>query len=302
VKQTPREEGIAVGNQPERFVDLHVHTSYSDGTFAPAQVVSRASDIGLSAVGITDHDTTDGVAAAVSAGAKLGVEVVPGVELSAELRDSSEEEIHILGYFIDWEQPALQQRLKVFREARADRARRIFQQLADLGIRLREEAFFGDGRRGVIGRLHFAKEMLAEKYVPDIKSAFNLYLSLGRPAYVPKFKLDPRDGIGLIRGAGGVAVLAHPFVSISSDARIIRRLVNDGLQGIEVYHTKHNRHITEELLAIADKYELAVTGGSDCHGELISGTPLLGCLQVPYHVLEQLKACRRCAVTGVRRR
>ncbi len=270
-------------------IDLHVHTTFSDGSFTPKQVIEFCKHKGIVAVSITDHDSTDGIEEAVKLGTKMCIEVIPGVELSAELKDSAEEEIHILGYFINWEDKTLQQKLKIFREARKQRAYQIFKKLQKLGIKLNEEKIFHETNQGSIGRLHFAKEMLNCNYVKSIKEAFELYLSYGKPAFVPKLKLSPEEAIKMILTTGGIPVLAHPYFSNYLDLRFIKKLINYGLKGIEVYHSKHPKNVVEELLTIAEKYNLLITGGSDCHGEVGDTPPLLGTLNIPYVLLEKLK-------------
>ncbi len=274
----------------KKKIDLHVHTIYSDGSLTPKQVIELSKKTGVVAVAITDHDTTDGVEEAVKEGAKSGIEVIPGVELSSEFKDSAEEEIHILGYFIDWEDKTLQQKLKIFRQARERRAYYIFQKLNDIGIKIKEDEIFSSVGIGSIGRLHFAKVLVKNGFVKNIKDAFELYLGYGKSAYVPKLKLDPKEAISMILRARGVPVLAHPYFGNLVDSRFIKKLVNLGLKGIEVYYSKHPSHIIKELLLIAEKYDLLVTGGSDCHGDVAGIAPLLGTVDIPYKVFEDLKS------------
>jgi len=272
----------------KKLIDLHVHTIYSDGSLTPKQVINLARKVGVMAVGITDHDITDGVEEAVKEGAKMGIEVIPGVELSSEIKDSAEEEIHILGYYIDWEDKTLQQKLKIFRQARERRAYYIFQKLYDAGVKIKEEDIFSS-TIGSIGRLHFAKVMVKEGYSKDIKDAFMTYLGYGKPAYVPKLKLDPKEAIGMILKSGGIPVLAHPYFGNMVDSRFIKKLINMGLKGLEIYYSKHPPNVIKELLLLAEKYDLLITGGSDCHGEVVGAKPLLGTVDIPYKLLESLK-------------
>lgn len=273
-----------------KFVDLHVHTVYSDGSFTPKEVIDYCKNNNIVAVSITDHDTTDGIEEAIEEGKKLGVEVIPGVELSVEFKDSTEAEIHILGYYIDWKDKVLQQKLKLFRQARQERAYKILERLNSLGIKIDEnEVFAKFSSTQSIGRLHFAKILLEKKVVNSIKEAFELYLGYGMPAYVPKFRLQPQEAITLILQTGGIPVLAHPYFGICVDTKSIKKLVNQGIKGIEVYHTKHHKNVVEELTTIADKYGLIITGGSDCHGTIDGAAPLLGSLKLPYSILEGLK-------------
>lgn len=269
-------------------IDLHVHTKYSDGNFTPKEIVEYCKKIGVVAVGITDHDSTDGVEEAINEAEKLGIEVVPAVEISCDFKDSAEEEIHILGYFIDYKDNVLQQKLKIFREARKQRAYKIFNKLISLGIILNEEDIFKDPNIS-IGRLHFARVLLEKKVVNSIKEAFELYLGYGKPAYQQKLKLSAKEAIHIILNAKGIPVLAHPYFGITMDVNSIKQLISFGLKGIEVYHTKHTKNVIDELMLIAEKYELVITGGSDCHGSVDGNNPLLGSLNIPYKVLENLK-------------
>ncbi len=274
-----------------KYIDLHVHTKYSDGNFTPKEIIEYSKKIDVVAVGITDHDTTDGVEEAVIEAEKLGIEVIAGVEISCDFKDSVEEEIHILGYFIDYKDEVLQQKLKIFREARKERAYKIFNKLNSLGIFLNEEDIFKDSNMS-IGRLHFARVLLEKKIVNSIKEAFELYLGYGRPAYEAKLKLSPKEAIHIILSAKGIPILAHPYLGITMDIKSIKQLINFGLKGIEVYHTKHPKNVVDELILIAEKYELLITGGSDCHGSIDANNPLLGSLNIPYKILENLKECR----------
>lgn len=274
----------------QKFIDLHVHTVYSDGSFTPKEVVDYCKNNSIVAVGITDHDTTDGIEEAIEEGKKQDVEVIPGVELSVEFKDSTEDEIHILGYYINWQDKVLQQKLKIFRQVRQERAYKILSKLNSLGIKIDEDEIFSKfSSTQSIGRLHFAKILLEKKIVSSIKEAFELYLGYGMPAYVPKFRLQPQEAISLILQTGGIPVLAHPYFGIYVDSKSIKKLVNQGIKGIEVYHSKHHKNVIEELINIADKYGLLITGGSDCHGAIDGATPLLGSLKIPYSILDGLK-------------
>lgn len=270
----------------ENYIDLHVHTTYSDGSFTPKEVVEYCKKKGIVAVGITDHDSTEGIEEAILEGENLGVEIIPGVEISCDFKDSAEEEIHILGYFIDYKDKTLQQKLKLFREARQQRAYKIFNKLISLGIPLKEEEIF---KNSCIGRLHFARVLLDKKVVNSVKEAFELYLGYGRPAYEPKLRLQPEEAIHMILNAKGIPTLAHPYFGISLDVRSVKKLINFGIKGIEVYHSKHPKNVLGELILIAEKYELLITGGSDCHGSIDGHEPLLGSLNIPYEILEKLK-------------
>ncbi|MEW6041082.1 MAG: PHP domain-containing protein [Elusimicrobiota bacterium] len=273
----------------KQIIDLHLHTTYSDGAFSPEDLVRYAQETGILAIGITDHDTTDGIMPAIKEGAKCGVEIVPGVELSAELRSSTEGEMHILGYYINWENLAFQEQLKLFRQARERRAFHILDKLASLNIKIDEEKLFRISGIGAIGRLHIARAMLEQNLIDSIPEAFHKYLGFGKPAYVPKLRLKPQEAIKMVKKIGGIPVLAHPLYGNYANKNTIYSLVNAGLIGIEVYHSKHNTKVQEQFISLAREFGLLITGGSDCHGPFNDKEPLAGSIPVPYEVLENLK-------------
>ena len=264
-------------------IDLHIHTVYSDGTYTPEEVVTRAKDLDLVAISITDHDSVDGVEEAVRAGEKLGVEVIPGVEMSTDLAD---DEIHILGYYLDWKDKAFLSQLREFQGARARRNRKLIRRLGDLGMRLGYNEVKKLNPRGVISRLHIARLMVKSGYVPSIDAAFEEWLNPGKPAYVRRLKVSPIQMIHSISDLGGIPVLAHPHLSKRDD--LIPELVKAGLRGIEVYHSAHNGRVVEHYKRIARKHCLLVTGGSDCHGEA-KDEVLMGKMRVPASLLAELK-------------
>jgi len=253
---------------PPAFVDLHTHSTASDGSLPPREVVRLARERGLAAVALTDHDTIDGLEEAVAAGAELGVEVIPGVEISAKHPGGS---MHILGYFLDWQSRTLAARLAVLQQARAERNPRIIAKLNALGIPLtlaQVEAVSGGGQ---IGRPHIARALWEAGFVGSIQEAFDLYLSNQGRAYVEKFRFPPEEAIAMIREAGGVAVLAHPFTLNPPDPGELRRLLRDlaalGLAGVECYYPEHTPEQEALYLELARELKLAVTGGSDFHGD-----------------------------------
>ena len=267
------------------FVDLHTHTTASDGSSAPRALVEMAKQKRLQALAISDHDTTDALDEAIVAGRELGVEVVPAVELSTDVADG---EIHILGYFLSYHNGQFQALLSTLREARFGRARKMVDKLAALGMPLdweRVQAFSGDG---AVGRPHVAKAMVERGYVPDIRSAFDLYISRNGPAYVERYKLTPADAIQVIRQVGGLPVLAHPLEGNGS-LSMVPKLVAAGLGGLECYYTGYTSDMVAVLENIALKYGLATSGGSDFHGEGVAANALLGRPQIPYRVLERMR-------------
>ncbi len=281
----------------EEYIDLHVHTSYSDGIFTPKEVIEYCKKVGVVAVGITDHDNIDGIEEALIEGEKLGVEVVPGVEISCDFKDTFEEEIHILGYYIDYKDTNLKQKLKFFQEARQKRAYKIFHKLVSLGVPIKEEDVFKNSIKS-IGRLHFARVLKEKKIVSSIKEAFELYLGYGKPAYETKLKVSPQEAVSVIVEAKGIPILAHPYLEISMDAKSIKKLIEYGIKGIEVYHSKHPKNIIDELSLLAEKYNLLITGGSDCHGSIDGHPPLLGSLKIPYKILENIKIYKETLVNS----
>lgn len=278
----------------ELYVDLHVHTNLSDGSFEPAEAVRYAHKVGLAAISITDHDSVNGIDAAISEGSKIGLEVIPGIELSTEVNDSGKSEMHILGYYIDWQNEELRQILKFLQDERNQRAYKIIDKFAALGIKIDKDkltAMIGNG--GTIGRLHFAKMLIEMDIVDNVSEAFYKYLGEGRSAYVPKHKISPDEGIQLILRFGGIPVLAHPYYAHYSNNELLIRLVKNGLKGIEVWHTKHPQSAIGTFEKLAKKHGLISTGGSDCHGAYGGESALLGTIKVPYSVVEELKKLKK---------
>lgn len=268
-------------------IDLHIHTIYSDGTWTPQEVVSRAKKLNLAAISITDHDSVAGLEEAIARGEKLGIEVVPGIEMST---DVGEDEIHILGYYLDWKEKKFLARLEKFQAARAKRNRKLIKNLKELGMEINHGELKGLSGRGVISRLHIARLMVRKGYVSSIGNAFERWLNPGKPAYVKKMNVSPFQIIELILKTGGVPVFAHPFLSKRDD--LIPHLVKAGLKGIEVYHSAHDSRVTQYYQKVAQKYHLLITGGSDCHGEA-KDKVLMGKVKVPVSVLRVLKKAAR---------
>ena len=264
-------------------IDLHIHTVYSDGTFTPAEVVRIAKNLGITAISITDHDSVKGVKEALRAGEEMGVEVIPGVEISA---DMGKDEIHILGYYLNWEDEKFLSQLEIFQQTRVQRNDKLLRRLDELGMRVDRQELARIAPRGVISRLHIARLMVEKGYVSSIGGAFEDWLNPGKPAYVERIKVLPAKIISLITEAGGIPVLAHPFLSKRDD--LIPDLVKFGLQGIEIYHSSHSPVATEHYRVLAKRYNLLITGGSDCHG-LAKDRILMGRVNVPLKVLDELK-------------
>ena len=247
-------------------IDLHLHTTHSDGSFSTRDVMAFAKQAGVTALAITDHDIVEGIAEATAIGAELGIEVVPGVEISSRLGES---ELHILGYFLNWTDPLLAQRLSSLRDSRHTRNPKIVQRLNELGIPITYEEVRALAGTESVGRPHIARLLMEKKFVTSAKEAFDRYLANGRPAFVDRELPLPAQAVQWIREAGGVPVLAHPtWVRTSADG--LRTLVRDlkvtGLGGIEVHYSTHTPSQTTEYLELAKQCDLVVTGGSDFHG------------------------------------
>jgi predicted metal-dependent phosphoesterase TrpH len=266
-----------------KFADLHLHTQFSDGTFTPEELVERASNLGFSAIALTDHDTVEGCARAGTACAAANIEFISGTELTAEHADT---EVHILAYFVDTQNQVLLTRIGEFQTVRQNRIREMVAALNKLGIPLQAESVFALANCKSPGRPHVARALVKEKLIGNLDEAFERYLKKGRPAWIPKTKMSALESVELIHQAGGLAVMAHPGLNRSDD--IIPALVAAGLDGIECFHTKHSTAMAERYLGIADKYHLLVTGGSDCHG-FSKVKPLIGTVKLPYDHVQKLK-------------
>jgi predicted metal-dependent phosphoesterase TrpH len=247
-------------------IDLHTHSNRSDGTFEPAEVVRLAAERALDVVALTDHDTTDGLAEALATGSVVGVEVVPGVEFSAEFDGNS---VHVLCYWMDPQDTALQIELRRLREDRFRRGELMVGKLQDLGLPVafqRVRAIAGDA---TIVRPHIAQAMVEAGFVATEKEAFDRYIGDGGPAHVAKHALDPVNAVALIDGAGGVCALAHPGMwgdQSSVPLELIERMAAAGMRGLEVVHPDHTPEMRERYRTLAGELGLIATGGSDCHG------------------------------------
>jgi 3',5'-nucleoside bisphosphate phosphatase len=267
-------------------IDLHTHSTASDGQLRPSEVVRFARQLGLTTLALTDHDTTDGVAEAQQAGAELGLEVIAGIEINSE---GEHGDAHILGYFVDPSEPRLQEQLEAIRDARVGRAKGMLKKLAEMGMPLewkRVMAIAGDAVS--IARPHVARAMVEAGYVASTQEAFDKYISNEGPAYVNRLRLTMSETIGLIHGAGGLAVIGHP--AQSRLVHLIPQLVQAGLDGVEVYYPDHTPEQQAELLEMAARYNLVVTGGSDFHTLADPGHGMLGSVEVPTDAVDKLKA------------
>lgn len=264
--------------------DLHIHTYFSDSSSSPQEVVNDALKAGLSCIAITDHDIVQGIDPAIEAARPHSLEIVPGIELSSEFENC---DIHILGYFIDYHQGQLLEKIDVFLEARIARMKQMIMNLKGAGVNnivFEEVASLTQSR--AVGRAHLAILLLQKGWVSNIKSAFEKYLGHGCPGYAPKYKQTPFEAIELIRSCGGVAVMAHPMLTQKDE--LIPRFVAAGLKGLEVYYPNCTNTVTEFYERIAKKNNLIATGGSDAHGSAKSYT-YVGKKTVPMDVVEQLR-------------
>lgn len=273
-------------------IDLHVHSTYSDGTLHPAELVELALARGLTAISITDHDTTEGTAEALEAAGHTGLlEVVPGIELSVVY---NERHLHLLGYYIDPENSEMKSALADIQAARITRNGRIVEKLRKLGLKVNMPEIEAKSAVGQTGRPHIAQVLVEKNIARSMDDAFSRFLKQGAVAYVPRLVLEAGRAIALIRGAGGIAVLAHPATidsSLRTIPEIVEQLAGAGLGGIEVYYPVHSVRNQKQLSALASRYGLVVTGGSDYHGDIRPGTMIAGGrnMKVPAELLQQLK-------------
>jgi predicted metal-dependent phosphoesterase TrpH len=265
-------------------IDLHTHSTASDGVLAPSELARQARAAGLDVIGLTDHDSTAGVAEAQRAGEPIGLRVVAGVEVNTDLPGG---EAHVLGYFVDHEQPAFQRTLTVLREARALRGERMVARLRAAGLDVSWERVRALAE-GAVGRPHVARALIERGYAISVDDAFARWLGRGRPGYVPRLKLSPVEAVRFIRSAWGVPVLAHPASIPDLEATLLPDLMAAGLLGLECYYGQYDDATVRRLLAVATARNLIATGGSDYHGPNLHPTPL-GSPAVPPAALAALE-------------
>ena len=266
-------------------VDLHTHTTASDGTYSPTELVTEAAQRGVRVLAITDHDSTEGLPEAMAAAeTHRPLEIIPGIEINCDVEGA---EIHVLGYLMDWQAAWFQDFCREQRRERRERVHRMVDRLAALGMPIEADEVFAVVKEGSAGRPHVAHVMVARGYVKTVREAFDKYLGSGRPAHVPRKKLGPADAVRLIRRAGGVPVFAHP--GLADRDELIPGLIAAGLMGIECYYTEHSAAQRGSYVQICHDHDLVATGGSDFHGPKVRAATL-GSPAVPLATVDALRA------------
>lgn len=275
------------------MIDLHMHSTASDGTLTPTELVRTSSELGIAAIALTDHDTVNGVEEFLEAGARYGVETIPGVELSTEHEGC---EVHVVGLFIDRSNASLLKQLEAFRDNRDNRNLQIIERLREKGFSITAEEIYAKNPGATIARPHIARHLVDTGQLPDISSVFKKYIGEGCPCFVDRMKVTPFEAVSLIHNAGGLAVLAHPclYKKLSAEALedMIARLRVAGLDAMEVIYSRNKEGDEARFAALASKYDLLFSGGTDFHGankpDLSLGTGT-GNLFVPYEFLVKMK-------------
>ena len=278
----------------EKLIDLHTHSLKSDGSMTPAEVVREAKRAGLAAIALSDHDTVDGIREAAAEGEKIGVEVIPAIEFSVQ----SKTETHILGYFIDIENPDLLKTLKEVVDLRIERNYVTCQRLNELGFDITIEEVRALAPNNFVGRAHFARVLMDKGYTKSVKEGFDLYMTSGKYAYCEKQRLTARNAVELIGKCGGISFLAQPHLTKLGDDELkefLKELKGFGLSGLEGYYTDYTPEMQEKYQAMAKELGLLISGGTDFHAAMkphISIGTGLGNMKIPYSVLEAMKAER----------
>ena len=272
-----------------------MHSTFSDGTCTPEELIQIGKKIGLTSMALTDHDTTGGISRFLAAAKAEGIRALPGVEVSADPPSGT---MHVLGYCVDCADAEFNKHLEWIREGREERNREILQKLNQLGMRITMDEVQAQAGGDIVARPHFAQVMIAKGYAKDKKDAFERFLARGKAAYCERRRLDAVETIELIRSARGVPVIAHPFTLKLSHADLrdlLKRLADAGLLGLECYYTEHSPDMQREYLKLAKEFNLVPTGGSDFHGTVSPNTRMgvgYGGLSVPDDVVDRIDAVR----------
>lgn len=265
-------------------IDLHLHSKASDGSLLPEQVVELATHLNLKTISLTDHDSVDGIEQAMMAAKKFGIEVIPGIEMSS---DVDGRDVHILGYHIDHLDASFNKILRELKLNRESRTEQIVKKLTDQGVSISMDDVRAQSDKGTLGRAHIARAMLKKGEVENIQVAFDKYIGRNGPAYVSKSALKVKDIISIITGVGGIPVLAHP--GISKVDKLIPGFAEEGLRGLEVFHSEHSSVDVSRYREMATNLGLIMTGGSDCHGFGSSKGLIIGSVYVPSNTAEDLQ-------------
>lgn len=265
------------------FTDLHLHTTFSDGTYSPEQLTAEAKRFGLVAVALTDHDTVEGCTRMKAACEAAAIEFIPATELTCEVNGV---ELHMLGYFLDVNNVKLLSQMTRFQRGRHERIREIVARLRKLQVPLEEEDVFAIANCKSPGRPHVARALIQRKICASLDEAFERFLKKNRPGWVPKEKITAVDALELLHQAGGLAVVAHPGLARTEE--VLPALIEAGVDGLECFHTRHSPSASEYYVSLAEQHDLLVTGGSDCHG-MNKGKPLIGSIKLPYEYVRHLK-------------
>ena len=268
----------------DKYIDLHLHTTASDGTSSPKEVVKKASKLGFSAIAITDHGSVAGLEEAFAAGEKYDVEIIAGIELNTDYKDF---EIHILGYFIDYNSEILSEKLAAIKKARYNRIKKMIAKLREIDIKLSFAEVKAVANGAPLGRAHLAQVILEHGYESDWGTVFDKYIGRQGPAYVERKKINPKEAIELIEKIGGVSVVAHP--ALINSKQVVNELIDWGVKGLEVYHSEHQSKDIKYYKKLAKKNNLLITAGSDCHGKKRKQGQLMGGIKGDYKLLKQLK-------------
>lgn len=270
-----------------KTADLHIHTNFSDGSFSPKEVMANAKAQNLQCIAIADHDNVDATPIMLGLQSDYNIEIVPAVEMTAQEGDR---ELHILGYLIDWQSKKLKEKLKQTCEGRKERIYRMTEKLNECGVKANAGEIIKFAKINAVSRLHVARYLVENGFVDSLKTVFSKYIGDGKPCYVSRFRFSSKEVVEIIKESGGIAVVAHP--GLDNVAELLPALIKNGIDGIEVFHSDHNKQTTEAILNFAQKNNLLITGGSDCHGKY-KREVLIGKIKLPYEYVEKLKEWKK---------